>query len=368
MSELKYIKAIDGLRAIAVIGVMASHFGIYRSGWLGVQLFFVISGYLIISILLKEKASVNPVSYLLKRFYYRRSLRIFPLYYFYLFILLLVYKFYYNNLDDILDKLPYLSSYTYNLTRLNADFHYSNLVNHLWSLCVEEQFYLVFPFIVFFFNVKNLKYIFLILIFLTPFLRYLTYIYAKNKGLDDFGAGDATYIFTSSHLDAFVTGGVLTLFNVDKLIKASWAFIGCALVFFVFGFVNSYLLNENYFVHLGFGIIGVKNYQHIWSYTVANFFFASVILLLISKQTSRIKNAITYILSTKAFIAVGRVSYGMYIYHWLILFIYFRYVKLPLIFGFILYSLIVYVVSVCSFNLFELKFINLKDRYFKLNF
>src|SRR4029077_13536960 len=75
---------LDGLRGIAIALVVLFHFGLFPPGWVGVQLFFVLSGYLISDILLTEKEKPFPAY--LSRFYWRRSLRIFPLYFFYLII------------------------------------------------------------------------------------------------------------------------------------------------------------------------------------------------------------------------------------------------------------------------------------------
>ena len=82
-----YIKSLDGVRAIAIILVMTFHAELNHFGWMGVQLFFVLSGYLITSILWKEKFKPETISFRLKKFWVRRSLRIFPLYFGFLFFL-----------------------------------------------------------------------------------------------------------------------------------------------------------------------------------------------------------------------------------------------------------------------------------------
>jgi peptidoglycan/LPS O-acetylase OafA/YrhL len=76
---------LDGLRGIAVGFVVLFHFGLFPPGWIGVQLFFVLSGYLISDILLTERE--KPFSTYLGRFYWRRTLRIFPLYFSYLVVI-----------------------------------------------------------------------------------------------------------------------------------------------------------------------------------------------------------------------------------------------------------------------------------------
>src|SRR3990170_4520337 len=83
------IPGLDGLRAIAILLVFASHSDLVEFGWVGVQLFFVLSGFLITNILLEMKKSLPGGKYFIK-FYGRRFLRIFPLYYFYLILMALL--------------------------------------------------------------------------------------------------------------------------------------------------------------------------------------------------------------------------------------------------------------------------------------
>jgi peptidoglycan/LPS O-acetylase OafA/YrhL len=99
----KHIQSLDGLRAVAVISVMSFPCGLIESGWMGVQAFFVLSGYLITRILLAEKN--ESLAFYMKRFYWRWSLRIFPVYYAYLLLFLLRYIFTYAN-DDFRKSFP----------------------------------------------------------------------------------------------------------------------------------------------------------------------------------------------------------------------------------------------------------------------
>src|SRR3954469_10344160 len=136
-----YIKSLDGVRALAIILVMTFHAGITHFGWMGVQLFFVLSGYLITGILWKEKFRDVSLSFKFKKFWVRRSLRIFPLYFGYLValgltFLVLHFPSYYTL------YAPYLFTYTFNYTRLLSGWQGNPLFTHLWSLSIEEQFYL----------------------------------------------------------------------------------------------------------------------------------------------------------------------------------------------------------------------------------
>src|SRR5438552_3870358 len=108
---MKYNKSLDGLRGIAILLVILYHFGYLGAGWAGVQIFFVLSGYLITSILCAEKE--QPIGFYLKRFYWRRSLRIFPLYFGCLLVLSLVYAVS-GKPPLFANRWQYLFTYTYN--------------------------------------------------------------------------------------------------------------------------------------------------------------------------------------------------------------------------------------------------------------
>src|SRR5215210_7231030 len=106
-----YIKSLDGVRAVAIVLVMAFHSGIIQFGWMGVQLFFVLSGYLITGILWKEKSRTVSVKTKLKNFWARRSLRIFPLYFGFLLVIALIYLIF--HFPGYFPKYaPYLFTYT----------------------------------------------------------------------------------------------------------------------------------------------------------------------------------------------------------------------------------------------------------------
>jgi peptidoglycan/LPS O-acetylase OafA/YrhL len=139
---MKRIPSLDGLRAISILLVVAGHMA--RSGhapqifWacyaeIGVRIFFVISGYLITGILLREHEQTSTIS--LREFYIRRAFRIFPAA---LVFLLVVFVFYWHQLRwfDIAAALLYVA---------NMDPWRPWILGHLWSLSLEEQFYLLWP-------------------------------------------------------------------------------------------------------------------------------------------------------------------------------------------------------------------------------
>ncbi len=158
----KHLPSLDGIRGLAIVMVLLTHFGnsladepaveesikqILHRGWYGVDLFFVLSGFLITGILID---SLNSRSYF-STFYIRRILRIFPLYYFFLFFLYAIRRplvgwiWGYDPMPgvDLRWHLAYLSNWRAD-RGLNPD-----EATHMWSLAIEEQFYLVWPMIVY---------------------------------------------------------------------------------------------------------------------------------------------------------------------------------------------------------------------------
>jgi peptidoglycan/LPS O-acetylase OafA/YrhL len=165
------VASLDGLRAVSILLVIIDHlstpfFGvsfIAYGGGLGVRIFFVISGLLITSLLLKEWEFSGAIS--LTKFYARRSLRILPLAYFYIGVIAILtsLKVVSVNPGDFWLSCLYLVSY--------KAYSVSNVLVHLWSLSVEEQFYLLWPAIFLFSGAKNAGRVALGVVICGPFLR-----------------------------------------------------------------------------------------------------------------------------------------------------------------------------------------------------
>jgi peptidoglycan/LPS O-acetylase OafA/YrhL len=135
------LPALDGLRALSVFAVIASHVGLPIPGDLGVVCFFVLSGFLITWLLLKEAEKHG--SFSLKAFYARRALRIVPAYGF--FVLVSALYFLHKN-GFWWDKSLTLTAMTYTVNYYNVLHHHMTTpLSHTWSLSVEEQFYLLWP-------------------------------------------------------------------------------------------------------------------------------------------------------------------------------------------------------------------------------
>jgi peptidoglycan/LPS O-acetylase OafA/YrhL len=322
INDSKYIGSLDGLRGVGVSLVIVYHAlrmkgfdpSVFGFAWVAVQMFFVQSGYLITKILLDKKSlSFAPF---IKIFYWNRALRIFPAYFLYLFLLSLIFLLVAIP-QGFLKVLPYLLTYTYNFTRFDPTVEFHPFFVHLWSLCVEEQFYLLWPFLIFFLNQRAIKYLIFFLLVACPFLRLgLGVLLPSTNVFDDMQIGEAIYGFTLSHLDAFASGAALAIFNLQPIIKHLKVISVALLTFIVLVLLmNQLSLAEhpgNHWSGLGLPLASLKNYQHVWSYTLVNIGFAVLTLNLLSANYRGMFN-------NRFFVFVGKFAYSTYIIHFFII-------------------------------------------------
>lgn len=165
------IPSLDGLRTMSIILVIVSHVcfllhfsGAYNVGDLGVRVFFVISGFLITGLLVKECDKTGSINLL--RFYFRRTLRIFPAYYFFLIIFVLLAVF---GKADISAR-QFLPVFTYTS---NYIFPGNWNLDHAWSLSVEEQFYLIYPGFLLLFGRRRMEWLLAATLVVCPILRFV---------------------------------------------------------------------------------------------------------------------------------------------------------------------------------------------------
>lgn len=355
----EHYPALDGLRGIAILLVVFFHnFGFidyFYFGWLGVDLFFVLSGFLITDILISEVGS----KHFLKNFYVRRVLRIFPLYYLFLIVFLLILP----NIDAYKDNLKYYTdnqwwmwSYLQNWLYVFKVPEDTNVLLHLWSLGVEEQFYIIWPFIILLLRKPKLLLVFSLtaLLFILCARLYLWYI--NVEGLHYFG------LYTFTRIDGLCIGSALALIRFIKpdFISRFTApvILSVAALNFLFYFINK-----------------INNYSFPYFAFVGYTTFAVVFAVLVHEASSKQKNIITGILSVSPLRFLGKISYGFYIFHWPVyLFlspVLVKYLASQIqaenfyiqICASLLATIAGLVISIISYYFFEMKFLKLK-KYF----
>ena len=299
-----HIPALDGLRGLAALMVMVFHFQFpamhnsvaqlaadrFRTlGQTGVDLFFVLSGFLITGILLDAKGGPN----FLRNFYMRRVLRIFPLYY----GTLLVYFFVWPLiLRSIFDGRSFLIYGLYLQSLMPGEGQAFGIrvqgPGHFWSLAVEEHFYLIWPMLVYFLSGWRLR------------VALVGIIAASIATRAVLVANDIPVFFlTPCRFDAIALGSLLAVLLRDPRWEG-WlrrnALRGFLIITAVFCPV--------YIVMSGSG----NHLQQVYKFTVIAVFYAAFLLIAIEDSS---KHPVGRILCSRALRSVGKYSYGTYVYH-----------------------------------------------------
>lgn len=314
---MQYRPNLDGIRGLAIALVMVFHYNyFFEFGWVGVQIFFVLSGYLITSILLESKH--RTLGDYLKRFYKRRALRIFPIYYLYLMLVMLAYLMIHKP-DDFAVKAPWLFTYTYNLYPLFKGFGFDIFFTHFWSLCVEEQFYLMWPLMIFFLSMRQLGIVLIGFIIGAPLVRLGLgeYLFSINTPHDF--VGQIVYRFTFSHWDGFAFGAIIPVFSLNTFIRKPSKFLLMTVgVFLMVGWMNYQSLRYQDIAvapsSLGYAIGIMENNQMIWSYSLLGI-LSMLLILFCTEQHSPIADKL---FGNRVMVFLGKISYGLYVYHWII--------------------------------------------------
>ncbi len=306
--KINYRPEIDGLRAIAILSVVFYHakisiFGnqIFSGGFLGVDIFFVISGYLITSIILKELKETGKFSFSL--FYQRRIRRIIPAL---VFLMLFCIPFAWfiltpASFEDFSKSIIYSLGFTSNFYFWHTGLQYGTESGflkpflHTWSLSVEEQYYIIFPllFFIFFKFLKNyLNYILIIGFIISLFLAEWG---SRNYPSFNF------YVLPTRGWE-LLAGSILSYselkfskFNKNKILNEIFLVIGIFLIIFPIIYFNDEMSHPSFYTLIP--VLGVC--------LIINF--------------SRNKEFITKLLSNKFMVSIGLISYSLYLWHFPIL-------------------------------------------------
>ncbi|MCS3801780.1 acyltransferase family protein [Niastella sp. OAS944] len=340
----KYFRTLDGLRAISILFVLVAHFSrsehqpavtyIFGGGTLGVHIFFVLSGFLITALLLKEKITTGYIS--LRDFYIRRFFRIIPVAFLFLLVLFIMDLFLPLNLKgkDFLRVV----TFTENLSLTNNWY-----THHFWSLSVEEQFYLIFPF----FIRKNLGLyvkMSVVLIICSPVISYIAYH-------NSFDSASLKYTFTIA--DKFLNEGLLSIL------------IGSLTSILLFKLNASHRNNKGAVGYLQLSIlllIWLFN-KHPFLSGISMLLCAVLIALFISISMIHEDTFLNKFLNLKYIRLIGVLSYSLYI--WQQLFTDKQPWKDWFMYGdsIILNTCALFLVAYISYYFYEKKFIKLKNRF-----
>ncbi len=294
---IKYRPEIDGLRTLAVIPVILFHLGYssIKGGYMGVDVFFVISGYLITKILIGDIKNDNFSMY---RFWLRRIKRLLPLLLtVILFTLLIAPLFIFKPVVKDLSKDVFPAVFSYFNFHAWLDFgNYwagkseQSFLLHTWSLSVEEQFYLIYPFFLYFSH----KYFrnFLVPILTVTFLSLSLFIVilVLKRGVN------MSFYMLPTRMWELAFGGLASLVNPDKLRS---------------------ILNKNIIPSIGVCLITSAYFfgSKTIAFSVILPVIGSVLIILFCSPNDLIGR----ILSSKAFVQTGKISYSLYLWHWVII-------------------------------------------------
>jgi peptidoglycan/LPS O-acetylase OafA/YrhL len=321
---------LDGLRAVAVACVLAFHFipGVDRYaplGTMGVRLFFVLSGFLITGILLSWRR--QPLGLALRTFYARRALRIFPLFYFVLVAAAAL------NIGPVRDTFAWHATYLSNVYfYLRGDWHGS--VSHLWSLAVEEQFYLVWPWLILCAAERWLRPVVVAMIVIAPLSRLLF-----PHPMDS--------VLPTSCLDSLGLGALIALAPRKAgpdltLVATGSVLVSATLLLRYLGWGGQYQI-----VGLDFGV----SLLSAW---------------LVGRAASGFGGVPGALLSSPPAIAIGKISYGLYVYHGFTPYLLGRYVPgfvtMPTSIRVLLLTGVTTLIALASWRWLEQPFLRLKPQ------
>ena len=353
-NKSKYLPSIDSLRALAVLAVIIYHVDVnyLPGGFLGVDLFFVLSGYLISSLIIKEYKKTGSLN--LYNFYIRRARRLLPAVYFMITVVLVVMVMFNgvllkkSHLDAIFGYI-YSSNWWYIFHKLDYfdSFGSQSPFKHLWSLAIEEQFYMIFPLLFLLINRKkkdkdgfyklNRNFLYVILgVILVSLIAHIISFDINNISRIYFGTDTRAF-----SLLVGVVGAIL--YPMDKL--------------------NTKITPQENLVYSVVSLISIAALITIMIYTSeyntwlyrGGFLLVAILGIIIIISSGKQHTVMAKLLSFKPVVFIGKISYSLYLWHFpvLVLTTPVSEIGKPNIFFVVLRVILTFILAIISYALVE---------------
>jgi peptidoglycan/LPS O-acetylase OafA/YrhL len=389
-----YLPQFDGIRGLFCFSILIIHHHFTylnlpsNLGYFTMHCFFIMSSFLITRALLIDKQRSDSFKTFFLKFYIKRTLRIFPVYFAYIFFVallgILTAPTAAKSILGIMYELKYfgwmLLTFTYNfkdLYCLFTDYMYAKCMffPHLWSLALEEQFYIIVPFMIYFLSIKNIKRLTIAMIIIFPIIRVVGFDWLCSLTDDNMHRSFILYRSTIFQYDAFFYGTFLALFDItwsDKTMNRLFY-----LILFIFiltipinGWIIQQQTGENFIKIITSYDFMTRNGQYVYLDILVNM-LCVLLFYICFKDTSRFS-----IFKNKFIIDVGsKVTYSSYVYQYLFIIPVFVFI-FPFFFETLkigrflseLFSMAISIpllllLSYMSYNKMELYFLNKKDKY-----
>jgi peptidoglycan/LPS O-acetylase OafA/YrhL len=294
IQRIGHIESFDGIRGLAIAMVLMGHAGWFAEGWIGVDLFFVLSGFLITGILRRSRAE----PFYWRRFYLKRATRILPPLLLAIAVVALLWPH-----PSLLGLATYLLSFA-NIADLTRFFVWP--LEHLWSLSVEEHFYLAWPLAVLRLPLPHLKQLLIFIIVTVPLCRWgFTYLLPRH-------APNVIYYLTPFRIDGLAMGCLLSLSLEQQIWQQRmkrWSAAGALAASAVYLLLWTLLGHANFFPFAYSALFNALGYSLI----------AVTAVCVVAYARLNPDAAATQLLRLRPLRALGVISYGVYVYSWVLL-------------------------------------------------
>jgi peptidoglycan/LPS O-acetylase OafA/YrhL len=317
IKKSEYLPYLDGFRGLAIIIVILSHIGLdgVSPGALGVNLFFFISGFLITKLLIIEFEQTGKINF--KLFYIRRALRLYPALIIMICLSIGILVVVHGKVlfEAVASSVFYMANYYllyFKPPGEASDYARNNIFDIVWSLSIEEHFYLVFPFVFWAFGRKKNYLIFFLCFISILILFYRCYLLYVST--DTNFTINKIYLSTQSRADSIIWGCIPALLLYQnknrtfiKVSNSKWSLVaGLFLISFSLTFRNFF-------------------FRESARFTVQAIAFVLIVPLVGNyDENSLIKR----VLQSKALVWVGKLSYSLYLFHWPVIILICHYFKL----------------------------------------